>query len=122
MMYTNMNYVFLFSFYKKALYNMDATMVCTVVCCILGKQCTMYSVHSAVIGKNFYCNYWYRCDCVIFLNRNQDFQEVIIEQPGTPGLRFATAYGFRNIQNIVQKVKLGKLNYDFVEVMACPAG
>ena len=54
--------------------------------------------------------------------RNQDFQEVTIELPGLPALRFATAYGFRNIQNIVPKVKRGKLPYDFVEVMACPSG
>jgi len=54
--------------------------------------------------------------------RNQDLQEVTIELPGLPALRFATAYGFRNIQNIVPKVKRGKLPYDFVEVMACPSG
>jgi len=54
--------------------------------------------------------------------RNQDFQEVTVELPGLPALRFAFAYGFRNIQNIVPKVKRGKLPYDFVEVMACPSG
>lgn len=54
--------------------------------------------------------------------RNQDFQEVVIEKDGEPMLRFALAYGFRNIQNIVQKVKRGKLTYDFVEIMACPSG
>ena len=37
-------------------------------------------------------------------------------------MRIAKAYGFRNIQNIVQKLKRGKCNYDFVEVMACPGG
>ena len=54
--------------------------------------------------------------------RNQDLQEVTIELPGLPSLKFATAYGFRNIQNIVPKIKRGKLPYDFVEVMACPSG
>jgi iron only hydrogenase large subunit-like protein len=34
----------------------------------------------------------------------------------------ALAYGFRNIQNIVQKVKRGKCQYHFVEIMACPSG
>jgi len=47
---------------------------------------------------------------------------VTVELPGLPALRFAFAYGFRNIQNIVPKVKRGKLPYDFVEVMACPSG
>lgn len=32
------------------------------------------------------------------------------------------AYGFRNIQNIVQKLKRGRCNYHFIEVMACPSG
>lgn len=63
------------------------------------------------------CNY-----CSPFHFRNQDFQEVIIEKQGKPPLRFALAYGFRNIQNIVQRVKRGKCTYHFVEVMACPAG
>jgi iron only hydrogenase large subunit-like protein len=37
-------------------------------------------------------------------------------------LNFASAYGFRNIQNLVRKVKLGKCEYHFVEIMACPSG
>jgi len=54
--------------------------------------------------------------------RNADMREVSIEYNGETVLRFAQAYGFRNIQNIVQKNKRGKLAYDFVEVMACPSG
>lgn len=37
-------------------------------------------------------------------------------------LHFAAAYGFRNIQNLVRKIKQGKCEYQFVEIMACPAG
>ena len=37
-------------------------------------------------------------------------------------LRFALAYGFRNIQTVLRKVKQGLNNYDYVEVMACPSG
>ncbi len=55
-------------------------------------------------------------------SRNQDFQEVVVEVNGEPMLKFALAYGFRNIQNIVQKIKRKKLSYHFVEVMACPSG
>lgn len=54
--------------------------------------------------------------------RNKDFKEVTVESDGQPLLRFALAYGFRNIQNLVQKIKRGKSPYHFVEVMACPAG
>ncbi|CAC5385014.1 Probable cytosolic Fe-S cluster assembly factor CPIJ010948,Probable cytosolic Fe-S cluster assembly factor narfl,Nuclear prelamin A recognition factor,Cytosolic iron-sulfur assembly component 3,Protein NAR1,Probable cytosolic Fe-S cluster assembly factor GJ13047,Probable cytosolic Fe-S cluster assembly factor v1g210509,Probable cytosolic Fe-S cluster assembly factor GM20417,Probable cytosolic Fe-S cluster assembly factor AAEL012261,Probable cytosolic Fe-S cluster assembly factor GF22738,Probable cytosolic len=54
--------------------------------------------------------------------RNQDFQEVTLEVPGQPVIKMALAYGFRNIQNIVQKIKRGKCPYHFVEIMACPSG
>ncbi|KAF7655592.1 hypothetical protein LDENG_00053920 [Lucifuga dentata] len=54
--------------------------------------------------------------------RNKDFQEVTLEKNGVVLLSFASAYGFRNIQNLVQKLKRGKSPYHFVEVMACPSG
>ncbi|XP_043282277.1 probable cytosolic Fe-S cluster assembly factor AAEL012261 [Venturia canescens] len=54
--------------------------------------------------------------------RNPDFQEAVLERDGQVLLRFAIANGFRNIQNIVQKLKRGKCSYDYVEIMACPAG
>nr|XP_057905019.1 cytosolic Fe-S cluster assembly factor narfl [Doryrhamphus excisus] len=54
--------------------------------------------------------------------RNKDFQEVMLEKDGTVVLSFASTYGFRNIQNLVQKLKRGKSSYHFVEVMACPSG
>lgn len=54
--------------------------------------------------------------------RNPDFKEVILEKDGEVVLRFAIANGFRNIQNLVQKLKRGKSAYHYVEVMACPSG
>ncbi|XP_076043435.1 cytosolic Fe-S cluster assembly factor narfl [Oratosquilla oratoria] len=54
--------------------------------------------------------------------RNADFQEATLEVSGKPVLHFALAYGFRNIQKIVQKLKRGRSPYHFVEVMACPSG
>ncbi|XP_048350432.1 cytosolic iron-sulfur assembly component 3 isoform X1 [Sphaerodactylus townsendi] len=54
--------------------------------------------------------------------RNKDFQEVTLEKDGEILLRFALAYGFRNIQNLVQKLKRRKCPYHYVEVMACPSG
>jgi len=41
---------------------------------------------------------------------------------GKPVLKFALCYGFRNLQNIVRKIKMGKCEYHFIEVMACPSG
>lgn len=62
--------------------------------------------------------------CMIKLNifRNPDFREVVLEENGRVLLQFAIANGFRNIQNLVQKMKRGKTNYHYVEVMACPSG
>ncbi|XP_011503409.1 PREDICTED: probable cytosolic Fe-S cluster assembly factor CPIJ010948 [Ceratosolen solmsi marchali] len=54
--------------------------------------------------------------------KNPDFQEAVLERNGKVILRFAIANGFRNIQNLVQKLKRGKSPYDYVEVMACPMG
>ena len=54
--------------------------------------------------------------------RNKDFQEAFLEIEGVVKLKFAFAYGFRNIQSIVQKIKQNNCKYDFVEIMACPSG
>ncbi|XP_075686699.1 cytosolic iron-sulfur assembly component 3 [Rhinoderma darwinii] len=54
--------------------------------------------------------------------KNKDFQEVTLEKDGEVLLQFALAYGFRNIQNLVQKLKRGRCAYHYVEVMACPSG
>lgn len=37
-------------------------------------------------------------------------------------VRFGVANGFRNIQNVVQKMKRKRCDFDFVEIMACPSG
>lgn len=54
--------------------------------------------------------------------RNKDFQEVTLEKEGQVLLHFAMVYGFRNIQNLVQRLKRGRCPYHYVEVMACPSG
>ncbi|KAK2491018.1 hypothetical protein MC885_018737, partial [Smutsia gigantea] len=54
--------------------------------------------------------------------RNKDFQEVTLERDGEVLLRFAAAYGFRNIQNVALKLKKGRFPHHFVEVLACAGG
>lgn len=65
--------------------------------------------------------------------RNNDYKEVHLISPTDPDtvlLKFAYAYGFRNIQNLVRKVKPlsnprmqdKPLPFHYVEVMACPSG
>ena len=54
--------------------------------------------------------------------KNADFREVSLERDGKTVLKFAIANGFRNIQNLVQKLKRKRCEYDFVEILACPSG
>ncbi|RIA97759.1 cytosolic Fe-S cluster assembly factor NARFL-like protein [Glomus cerebriforme] len=59
---------------------------------------------------------------IVKIGRNKDFKEVTLEIDGKPVLKFASAYGFRNIQNLVRKIKSSNSPYHYVEVMACPSG
>eukprot|EP01034_Spumella_vulgaris_P021954 gene21954-28034_t len=63
--------------------------------------------------------------------KNPDFAEIDINQylppsedPSVPQrrLKFARAYGFKNIQLVMNKMRMAKCDLDFVEVMACPSG
>ncbi|XP_051134811.1 protein NAR1 isoform X2 [Andrographis paniculata] len=54
--------------------------------------------------------------------KNADLREVTLEVDGQIVLRFALCYGFRNLRNIVMKIKSKKCEYHFVEIMACPSG
>jgi iron only hydrogenase large subunit-like protein len=54
--------------------------------------------------------------------KNKDLKEVHLEVNGAKVMKFAAAYGFRNIQNLVRNIKLKKCDYDYVEIMACPGG
>ena len=61
--------------------------------------------------------------CLLIENqRNSDYQDFILteRESGKVLLRFAKVYGFRNVQNLVRKMKNRKVVYDYVEVMACP--
>uniref|UniRef100_A0A0N5B8P0 Fe_hyd_lg_C domain-containing protein n=1 Tax=Strongyloides papillosus TaxID=174720 RepID=A0A0N5B8P0_STREA len=48
--------------------------------------------------------------------------EIIDNSSGKILLTAANIFGFKNIQNVVQKIKRNKCTYDYVEVMACPSG
>ena len=51
--------------------------------------------------------------------RNPDIREASV---ASVPLKVGVANGFRNIQNIVRKLKMGKCDLHFVEIMACPSG
>lgn len=54
--------------------------------------------------------------------KNKDLKEVSFETANGHTVKMAQAYGFRNIQNIMRKIKTGKCEYVYVELMACPSG
>ncbi|KAF1316924.1 Nuclear prelamin a recognition factor-like protein, partial [Globisporangium splendens] len=56
------------------------------------------------------------------VGRNPDFREVTLVIEGQEVLKFALAYGFRNIQSIMTKIRRNKCPYHYVEIMACPSG
>lgn len=57
------------------------------------------------------------------IGRNADIAEVeMTTGADMRTLKFAKAYGFRNIQSIMMKMKRNKCDYDFIEIMACPSG
>ncbi|EPB83346.1 hypothetical protein HMPREF1544_09879 [Mucor circinelloides 1006PhL] len=60
---------------------------------------------------------------IVKTGKNADVKEyMLVAEDGRVLLRFATAYGFRNIQNVVRKIKTGNTNFHYIEVMACPGG
>ena len=56
--------------------------------------------------------------------RNEDIAELTtnLVPEGGHKLTFAKAYGFRNIQSVMMKMKTKRCKLDFVEIMACPKG
>ena len=45
-----------------------------------------------------------------------------LQVEGKTVLKFALCYGFRNLQNVVRKIKEGKSDFHYLEIMACPSG
>lgn len=57
-----------------------------------------------------------------YSKRNSDLKTAELKLDGEVKLRFAKAYGFRNIQNMMRRMKTGGTRYDYIEIMACPSG
>ncbi|KAK5971887.1 Cytosolic Fe-S cluster assembly factor [Trichostrongylus colubriformis] len=50
----------------------------------------------------------------------KNLEVLTVHRDGDVVLRAARVYGFRNIQNLVRKMKNSKSHYDYVDVQACP--
>ncbi|KAJ4456605.1 hydrogenase-like Nar1 protein [Paratrimastix pyriformis] len=53
---------------------------------------------------------------------NPDCREFTLTVPGKAPVTFASVFGFRNLQNLIRKIKTGKCPYLFIEAEACPGG
>eukprot|EP01033_Poteriospumella_lacustris_P006371 gene6371-4577_t len=76
-------------------------------------------------------NLWAERDLQYKAGRNADYVELDLATylpagstaaPLSRPLKFARAYGFRNIQSLLMKLKRGQLDVDLIEMMACPSG
>ena len=54
--------------------------------------------------------------------KTKNFTEVKVEYKSGESNIFAYVYGFKNIQNLIRKIKMKKCKYKYVEIMACPSG
>jgi len=53
---------------------------------------------------------------------NNDRREATFNIPGVGDVKVAVVSGLRNARMILRDIKAGRVDYDFVEVMACPGG
>ena len=82
-----------------------------------------YSENVLIYAAKHLFNYDLNRENIVYKQlKNSDFREMSLEIEGEVKLRFAIAYGFRNIQNIVQKIKKNNCTYHYIEMMACPSG
>ena len=51
----------------------------------------------------------------------EGWKEAVFEIQGNP-IRVAVASGLGNTRRLMEAIRAGKVNYDFVEIMACPGG
>lgn len=62
-------------------------------------------------------------DIVWSVGRNPDIREASLVVDGQTRFKVCVANGFRNLQNIVRRLKSPKgMDADYVEIMACPSG
>lgn len=112
-----------------------ADLPCAPLDSLLGPGCTDDQLHNVHGGSGGYLEFIFRTAAQQLFHRqlpsgplpmktlrNADFTEISLDVEGRTVLRFAAAYGFRNIQTLVRKIKRKACEYDYVEVMACPSG
>ncbi len=61
-------------------------------------------------------------DAFIAVRGMNGWKEATFTVPGAGDVRVAVVSGLRNTRNLIEALKAGTVEYDFVEVMACPGG
>lgn len=74
------------------------------------------SAYYLVVGKNPEAN------AFTAVRGNRPWKEAIFTIPGAGEVRVAVVSGLGNTRRLMEAVEKGQVQYDFVEVMACPGG
>lgn len=78
-------------------------------------EAALRTVHHVVTGKNL--------DGIEYLpvRGMEGIKEATVDLGPGGSVKIAVANGLRNAEELIQRVKSGKADYQFIEVMACPA-
>ena len=79
-------------------------------------EAALRSAYYMVTGKNP------NPDAFAEIRSGQPWREATFNIPGAGDVRVAVVSGLANTRKLMEAVDNGKVNYDFVEVMACPGG
>ena len=79
-------------------------------------EAALRTVHHVVTGKNL--------DGIEYLpvRGMEGIKEATVDLGPGGSVKIAVANGLRNAEELIQRVKSGKADYQFIEVMACPGG
>ncbi|MCF0150317.1 MAG: (2Fe-2S)-binding protein [Firmicutes bacterium] len=61
-------------------------------------------------------------DAFVNVRGMKGWKESTFNVPGAGEVHIAVASGLGNARKLIEAIKAGKVNYDFVEIMACPGG
>jgi len=78
-------------------------------------EAALRSMHYFATGKNP------EVEAFSVVRGSSGWREATISLDGTP-VRAAVASGLSNARALIEKIKSGEAEYDFVEIMACPGG
>jgi len=100
----------------------SAVCLCVILCLFhVGQHCTIPSART-LTSRRWCCRLATARHTPSLISVIANVYLLAPQVDGQPALRFAAAYGFRNIQNVMRLIKRKNCPYHYVEIMACPSG